>query len=84
MRAEHIAATADGFDHLRLLGIWLKLLAQPRDTDIHAAIERVPVPVLRGVQDLVPGKHAIGMRGERSQPTQRDSKARSNGQLFSM
>ena len=49
---------------MRLGGIGLDLAPQPRDADVDAAVERLPVLVVREVEQAVPAQHPVRMVGE--------------------
>src|SRR6185437_6956146 len=66
-RNEDVALVAYGPDEPGMLGIGLDLLAQPHDAQIHAAVERVPVPLLVEIQDALARQRAVGVFGERLQ-----------------
>jgi len=62
---EDIALVAYGPDEPWMLGIRLDLLAQPHDTQIHAAVEWLPVPLLVRTQDAFARQCPVGMLRER-------------------
>ena len=50
-----------------LRGIGLDLAPQPRDADVDAAIERLPVLVVGEIEQLIAREHPVGMLDERLQ-----------------
>src|SRR5213075_277545 len=62
---ENVAFVAYGPDEARMLGIRLDLLAQPHDAQIHAAIERIPVPLLMQIEDRLSSEGPVRVLGER-------------------
>src|SRR3546814_19696590 len=56
-----VAGAAHGLDDLRLGRIALDLAADAGDADVDAAVEGLPVAIVREVQELVAGQHAVGV-----------------------
>src|SRR5687768_2031991 len=52
-RDEDVALVAHGADEARVLRIGLDLLAQPHHAQVDAAVERIPVALLRQVEDAL-------------------------------
>src|SRR6478736_10350666 len=65
VRYEKIALVSYGSDEPRMLRIRLDLLAQPHDPKIHAAVERIPIPLFVEIQNMFARKSPIRMFGER-------------------
>src|SRR6516164_4115964 len=60
----HVTRSGDRLDDLWLRRIALDLLAEPRHTDVDAAVEGLPISVMRQIQQLVAGQHPVGVSGE--------------------
>src|SRR5438034_7037529 len=61
VRDEDVALVAYGPDEPRMLGIGFDLLAQPHNAQIHAAVERVPIPLLVEIQDAFTRQRSVGV-----------------------
>src|SRR6516162_4478541 len=60
----HIAYPGYCLDDLWLCRIALDLFAEPRHTDVDAAVEGLPVTVVRQIQELVARQYLVWMPGE--------------------
>src|SRR4051812_16766904 len=59
-RHEHIARAAYGTERLRMLRIMFDLAANPRDTNVDRAVERLPLAVGGKREELVTVENLVG------------------------
>src|SRR5690606_2726277 len=58
---EQVALAPDRLDLLGLAGVVAQLLAQPRNADVHGAIQAVIFDTAYVVEDVVPAQHRAGV-----------------------